>query len=144
MEGGEFARRLFDSAIAYRNAANSLSLNDEFLVAPMYYCAIHAVELALKTHLALAGFTEGRLKSLEFGHKIGALVEAVEANVGFGEPALHTVDIEVMRWAGDSYAQKGFEYPANSTSTIPIDRWLDICDTLIRSARNRLRDAGRL
>ena len=55
------ASDFLDHAVEFARASERLASKKPFLLRPTFYCPLHAIELALKSHLAAAGYTKSRL-----------------------------------------------------------------------------------
>jgi hypothetical protein len=117
----------------FQDAADRLCKCKPFLFHPTFYCALHSIELALKAHLAYAGFRLSELRSKTLGHDLGALLQAASRKGILDKSTLDTFDRKAISWGGKDYSKKCFEYPEFMVSTYPIGRWLLIARKLIRS-----------
>ncbi len=129
----DFACDLLRHAEAFREAAIRLHAAEPFLYHPTFYCALHAIELGLKTHLAFHGFSKKQLRDL--GHNLGALV--TEAHDKELIPFLDGHQRKAITFGGKSYSKKCFEYPEFIVSTLPIGRWLQFAELLTFHASSK-------
>src|SRR6266540_5806982 len=70
------ANEFLDYAVEFAAASERLHAHKPYLLHPTFYCAIHSVELALKSYLAAHGFTKSCLASRAFGHNLSHLLAA--------------------------------------------------------------------
>lgn len=134
----QFARELAEHAIAFNDAATRLSRTTPFLFHPTFYCVLHSIELALKSHLAGAGYSRRRLSSKALGHNLGALLEAALVDPALADSNLNAFDRKAITWGAKDYSAKCFEYPEFMVSTHPIGKWLLIARKIIDSAERAL------
>lgn len=136
------ADSFLDHAIQFREAAKRLHGTTPFLFKPTFYCAIHAVELALKGHLVHSGLSPGDLRRREFGHNIDRLLEHAEKIGANSEELLDYFAQQAVRWGSKDYAGKCFEYPEVMYSTCSLGVWLDIGEDLIERLRSAVRSVA--
>jgi hypothetical protein len=142
------AQELLRHAIVFRDAAVRLSDRKPFLFQPTFYCVLHSIELALKAHLAHAGFRQRELASRGLGHDLDALLQAATKEGCLDRSNLDAFDRKAISWGGKDYSKKCFEYPESMVSTHPIGRWLLIGRKLIKNAAlligpQRFKDSSR-
>lgn len=125
------AEGFLDHSTQFLHAARRLSSSSPFLFKPTFYCAIHAVELALKGHLVHQGFSAANLRRREFGHNIDRLLEQALADGAVDDGVIDYFDQQAIEWGSEDYASKCFEYPEHMYSTYPIGKWIEIAENLI-------------
>ena len=128
------AQEFLRHAMEFRDAAVRLYDCKPFLFHPTFYCALHSIELALKAHLAHAGFGPRKLASRALGHDLRALLEAATTKGTLENSDLDAFDRKAISWRGKDYSKKCFEYPEFMVSTHRIGKWLLIARKLIKSA----------
>lgn len=101
--------RLLSMSRHFLNAANALaSRGGESYHFPVpHYLAGHAIELALKAHLAHKGASENRLKKL--GHDLEKVLRRTDASV---RAVLTDEQVTAIKWLNQYYAAKELEYTA--------------------------------
>jgi hypothetical protein len=129
------AKNFLRDALEFRDAAVRLYDRKPFLFHPTFYCVLHSIELALKAHLAYAGFSQRKLASKTFGHDLAALLKAATSEGALDQSTLDTFDRKAIAWGGKDCSKKCFEYPEFMVSTHPIGKWLFIARKLISSAQ---------
>ena len=132
----KLAQGLLRHADEFRRAAERLSAEEPFLYHPTFYTVLHSIELGLKTHLALVGYTKKQLASKALGHNLGALVS--EGHKSGAIPFLDAPSRRAITTNGKSYSEKCFEYPEFMVSTLPIGRWLRFAELLTSQAQLRV------
>jgi len=130
------AQEFLQHALKFRDAALYLCDHKPFLFHPTFYCALHSIELALKAHLAYAGFGSSKLRSKPLGHDLDALLKAATKEGTLDKSGLDAFDRKAISWGGRDYSKKCFEYPEFMVSTHRIGKWLLIARKLIKSAQN--------
>jgi len=131
------AQEFLRHALEFRDAADRLwDRKQRFLFHPTFYCALHCIELALKAHLAYAGFGLQKLRSRTLGHDLDALLQAAMKEGTLEKSGLNTSDRRAISWGGKDYSKKCFEYPEFMVSTHRIGTWLLIARKLIKSAND--------
>ena len=130
----DIARELVRHPSQFHTAAERLSKTKPPLFHPPFYCVLHAIELGLKAHLSLAGFSKRCLKLL--GHDLAALVS--EAHAVDAISFLDGLARKQITWGGRQYMTKDFEYPEKMVQTHPIGRWLQISREVISNAESRI------
>lgn len=130
------AQEFLRHAMEFRDAAVRLYNCKPFLFHPTFYCALHSIELALKAHLAHAGFGPRKLASRALGHDLSALLETATTEGTLDNADLDAFDRKAISWGGKNYSKKCFEYPEFMISTHPIGKWLLIARKLIKSAQD--------
>ena len=127
------ANDFLDHAIEFVDAADRLYASRPFLLHATFYCAIHGVELALKSYLAAHGYSKSRLASREFGHNLSRLLtEAFRCSDL--QSHLSIIDQRTITHSGRSYSRKAFEYPELVT-TVGIGNWFTVVRKLLRRTR---------
>jgi hypothetical protein len=130
------ANEFLDHATEFVDASERLYARQPFLLHPTFYCAIHGVELALKSYLAAHGYTKSRLASRDFGHNLSRLL--TEAfSCGDLQSHLSVRDQRTITASGKSYSRKAFEYPELVT-TVGIGNWRGVARKLICHARRKV------
>ena len=130
------AQDFLQHSVEFRDAAARLYDRKPFLFNPTFYCVLHSIELALKAHLAYAGFRPSELRSKTLGHNLDALLQAASREGTLDKSALDAFDRKAIAWGGKDYSKKSFEYPEFMVSTHPIGKWLLIARKLINSAHD--------
>jgi hypothetical protein len=123
-------------AVEFHDAAVRLHERRPFLFHPTFYCVLHSIELALKAHLAHAGFARSKLASKALGHNLAALLKAASDAGTLDASSLDMFDRKAIVWGGKDYSKKCFEYPEFMVSTHPIGKWLQIARKLTRNAES--------
>src|SRR6266496_1360218 len=118
------ARDFLQHSVEFRDAAARLYDHKPFLFHPTFYCVLHSIELALKSHLAYAGFGLSELRSRTLGHDLDALLQAASKEGTLDKSALDVFDRKAISWGGKDYSKKCFEYAEFMVSTHRIGKWL--------------------
>lgn len=128
-----------DHAVEFVDACERLHAEKPFLFHPTFYCVLHGIELALKSHLAAAGYTASRLAKRSLGHDLSSLLAEALKCGGTLQTQLHGQDQRAIKIGSRSYAEKCFEYPEFlGTTTLPIGQWIGIARRLIRYADQQI------
>ena len=139
MNPQRLAQEFLTHAVEFRDAAKRLASASPFLFHPTFYCVLHAIELALKSHLAAVGYSKRNLASKALGHNLGGLLKAALESGALGHSTLDKFDRKAITWGAKDYSAKCFEYPEFMVSTHPIEKWLLIARKIIHSAENDAR-----
>jgi hypothetical protein len=123
-------------AVQFREAAARLYDRKPFLSHPTFYCVLHSIELALKAHLAYAGFELSESRSRTLGHDLDALLRAASREGTLDKSTLDPFDRKAISWGGKDYSKKCFEYPEFMVSTHPIGKWILIARKLTKSGQD--------
>ena len=132
------AEEFLDHSIQFCDAAQRLIKGKPFIFKPTFYCAIHSIELALKGHLVLSGFTASNLRNREYGHNISRLLDKAIVDEAVDEKVVDFFDQQAIKWGSEDYAGKCFEYPETMYSTYPIGKWTLIAEKLIFNLEEKL------
>src|SRR5204863_7319043 len=98
-------------AVEFVDACERLHDRKPFLFHPTFYCVLHGIELALKSHLAAAGYTMSRLAKRSLGHNLSSLLtEALKCSDSL-RTRLDGRGQRAIKIGSRSYAGKCFEYP---------------------------------
>jgi hypothetical protein len=125
----------------YLQAARRLTTSQPFLFHPTFYCALHAIELALKAHLALLGYSPDDLRQRRFGHNLEQLLRTAADEGGIDDSVIDYFDAKAVEWGSTDYQRKCFEYPEPMVSSLPIGRWCQIGEKLLSAAKDKIEDA---
>lgn len=118
------ARQFTHFAQEFYDASARLAQSKPFLSHPTFYLAVHALELALKAHLARDGAAKRFLSSKALGHSLkGLLREANDRGIA-SSLGLDSHDQRNISMGSKHYEGKCFEYPELFHSTFPIGIWL--------------------
>jgi hypothetical protein len=111
---------LFNTAESYWQAATALetaNLRTTHPSAPISFLYYHAIELYLKAHLKLNGYTSDQLRSRKFGHRICCLSEkSAELGLRFDDEdsAVFSLIATTDAVIRSRYIETGyFRWPAN-------------------------------
>lgn len=118
------ARELLGFAIEFHCAGMRLAKTTPFLSHPTCYLTIHALELGMKAHLAIAGVTKKKLSSRSLGHSLAGLLDEAKQRKIHTSLGLSAHDRKQIALGSRHYAGKCFEYPELYHSTFPIGIWL--------------------
>ena len=133
------ASDFLDHAVEFARASERLASKKQFLLHPTFYCALHAIELALKSHLAAAGYTKSHLAGRELGHNLDRLfTQARKCGHVVDAQLVPTVE-RTIKNGSRSYTRKSFEYPELFVTTVHIQRWIAIASRIICSADQKLK-----
>ena len=128
-----------DRAVEFTRASERLASEKPFLLRPTFYCALHGIELALKSHLAAAGYAKSRLAGRELGHNLDRLFTEAR-KCGDVVDAQFAANAErTIKNGSKSYSCKSFEYPELFVTTVHIGRWIAIANQIICSADQKLK-----
>jgi hypothetical protein len=133
------AQEFLAHAVEFVDAAERLWRKKPFLFHPTFYCVLHGVELALKSHLAAAGYSKRQLASKALGHSLASLLTNALKSDGSLQTRLNARDQRAIKIGAKSYFKKRFEYPELSVTTLPIGQWIQIARKLIQCADSRVR-----
>jgi hypothetical protein len=133
------AQEFRNHAVEFMDASERLHAHKPFLFHPTFYCALHGIELALKSHLAATGYTMSHVAKRSLGHNLSSLLtEALSCGGGL-HTQLDVRDQRAIKIGSRSYSRKCFEYPEFlGTTTVPIGQWIGIGRRLIRYADQRI------
>jgi len=73
----KLGKQFLSHAVEFIRASQRLRSQKPFLYHPTFYCALHGLELALKSHLAADGFSKARLAGRKLGHDLDSLLTHV-------------------------------------------------------------------
>lgn len=133
------AQEFLDHAVEFVDACDRLPAQKPFLFHPTFYCVLHGIELALKSHLAAAGYTMSQLAKRSLGHNLSSLLTEALKCCGTLQTKLDGRDQRAIKVGSSSYAAKCFEYPEFlGTTTLPIGHWIAIARRLIRYANQEI------
>ena len=121
--------RLLSLSGHFLQAANELEERSRDRFPVPHYLAAHAIELALKAHLAHGGTSEKRLKKL--GHDLEKVLARAHKTV---RGVLTVEQVTAIEWINQYYAVKKLEYTAwgKSGRMISVPR----ASSLIQAAAN--------
>jgi hypothetical protein len=134
----KLGKQFLSHAVEFIRASQRLRSQKPFLYHPTFYCALHGLELALKSHLAADGFSKARLAGRKLGHDLDSLLTHALKCGSVLQPQLIPTVQRIVKAGSNSYARKCFEYPEFFVTTVHIDRWIALAERIIRSADEKL------
>jgi hypothetical protein len=102
-----------------------------------HYLLGHSIEIAYKAYLLGRGFSEGTLRSRNFGHDLIALKKAAQRVGVAGKVRLTRPQHAAIRYLAGLYGSKGLEYHKVGLKSVPaLPVLFDAASLLVRDLRS--------